>query len=271
MRPFQFAPLFSLVSLSYAWPWPPSFAGNLKDGVQELEHLFRRQDGAQPGSTSNSGTPRTTTVGTTTITGSATVTTGSITGTAAQSTGMFIGNGTASFDPRDPAGGISMITPNVMSGAQYYKIGDWIHFAWNYTSLQATPTAINVVASCSLNQAVYTIASNQSIEPTGQIYWDTGSYQETALNRLVTNQYTLIIWDADKPMTAAPQAGYLGAYSQFTFGMYEKQPYSNLSDFNCPTCNGAASLERMTLNFLLGMVGITVLSFTWFVTNLSVL
>jgi len=163
-----------------------------------------------------------------------------------------------------------MVTPNPFAGSQYYKIGDWIHFAWNYTSLQATPTAINVVASCSQANAVFTIAANQSIQPTGQVYWDTSPLQS---GQLLTNQYTLIIWDADKPMTATPQAGYLGAYSQFTFGMYERQPYSNLSDFNCPTCklSGAASLERMTFQFLLGMVGITVLSFTWFVTNLSVL
>jgi hypothetical protein len=144
------------------------------------------------------------------------------------------GNGTTVFDPRDPAGGISMITPNVMSGAQYYKVGDWIHFAWNYTSLQATPTAINVVATCSQNQATYTLASNQSVGDIGEIYWDTGAYQQSASVPLLTNQYTLVVWDADQAMTAAPRAGYLGAYQQFTFGMYTPQPYTPWSGKSRP-------------------------------------
>lgn len=119
-----------------------------------------------------------------------------------------------------------MITPNVISGAQYYKIGDWVHFAWNYTSLQATPTAINIVATCSQNQATYTLASNQSVGTTGEIYWDTGAYQQSASVPLLTNQYTLIVWDADQAITAAPRAGYLGSYAGFTFGMYTPQPYT---------------------------------------------
>jgi hypothetical protein len=155
------------------------------------------------------------------------------------------GNGTTVFDPRDPAGGISMITPNIMSGAQYYKVGDWIHFAWNYTSLQATPTAINVVATCSQNQATYTLAMNQSVGETGEVYWDTGAYQESASIPLLTNQYTLIVWDAAQPMTATPRAGYLGSYQQFTFGMYTPQPYTPWSgkhhSINTPNFSDANS------------------------------
>jgi hypothetical protein len=185
---------------------------------------------AQPGSVSNGGTPQTT-AGTATATGTnAASVTGSVAQSTATGTFSFNGNFTKTvFDPRDPAGGISMISPNIMSGAQYYKIGDWIHFAWNYTSLQATPTAINVVASCSANNQIYTLASNQTLQPTGEVYWDTGSYQQTALNSLLTNTYTLMVWDANKPMSAAPSAGYLGTYNQFTFGMYVPQPYQNLS------------------------------------------
>jgi hypothetical protein len=185
---------------------------------------------AQPGSVSNGGTPQTT-AGTATATGTnAASVTGSVAQSTATGTFSFNGNFTKTvFDPRDPAGGISMISPNIMSGAQYYKIGDWIHFAWNYTSLQATPTAINVVASCSANNQIYTLASNQTLQPTGEVYWDTGSYQQTALNSLLTNTYTLMVWDANKQMSAAPSAGYLGTYNQFTFGMYVPQPYQNLS------------------------------------------
>jgi hypothetical protein len=61
------------------------------------------------------------------------------------------------------------------------------------------------------------------------VYWDTGAYQASAQIPLLTNQYTLIIWDAAKPMTAAASAGYLGSYNSFQFGMYTPQPYQNLS------------------------------------------
>jgi hypothetical protein len=241
MQPLQLASLLSVISLVSAFPWPRSFP----DKIYDIENLFRRQNNgnngnngngatAQPSATSNAGTPKTT-AGTATATGSITVTnapsqsTGS--GSIGTASGVFSGNitGTPMFDPRDPAGGVSMMSPNPMSGAEYYKIGDWVYFQWNYTSLQATPTAINVVASCSANNQVYTLAMNQSVQSTGAVYWDTGSYQQTAVNSLLTNKYTLVIWDAAKPMTATPSAGYLGTYNQFIFGMYNPQPYQNLS------------------------------------------
>jgi hypothetical protein len=182
-----------------------------------------------------------------------------------------------------PAGGISMITPNPTLGATYYKIGDWVTFVWNYTSLSVTPSAVNVVASCSVNQQTYTIAANQSVQPTGEVLWDTSSYQANSRNQLLTNEYTLIVYDAASQITAVPRPGYLGTYNGFTFGMYQPEPYQNWTcefafrpvfpadcpAFHCPTCSGAASLERMTLRFLFGMVGITVLSFTWFVSSLG--
>lgn len=119
-----------------------------------------------------------------------------------------------------------MITPNPFSGSQYYKIGDWVTFAWNYTSLSATPTAIDVLASCSKNSATYTIALNQSVKETGQVLWDTGAYQSSATVPLLTEVYTLIIYDADSSVSATARAGYLGTFEQFTFGMYSPQPYT---------------------------------------------
>jgi hypothetical protein len=133
-----------------------------------------------------------------------------------------------SVDPRQPAGGISMITPNPTMGAQYYKIGDWVTFAWNYTSLVVTPTAVNIVASCSVNQQTYTIAANQSVQATGAVLWDTSSYQQAnSRNQLLTNDYTLIVFDAASQISATPRAGYLGTYNQFVFGMYQPEPYQN--------------------------------------------
>lgn len=164
-----------------------------------------------------------------------------------------------------------MITPDVYSGSQYYKIGstaskNYVTFAWNYTSLSVTPSAVDILASCSLNSATYTIALNQSITGATQaITWDTGAYQETATLPLLTETYTLIIYDAAKDVTATAAPGYLAPYDTYTFGMYVPQPYTPLADWTCATCSGAMSaIERQALGFSLGMAVLTVLSFGWF-------
>lgn len=82
---------------------------------------------------------------------------------------------TIEIDPRLPAGGVQMVTPAPISGSQYYKIGDYVTFAWNYTSLSVTPKAIDVVASCSLNNQLYTIAVNQTVQDAQAVVWDTGA------------------------------------------------------------------------------------------------
>ncbi|KAF2191422.1 hypothetical protein K469DRAFT_720428 [Zopfia rhizophila CBS 207.26] len=171
-----------------------------------------------------------------------------------------------------PAGGIQMITPAVTAGAQYYKVGDWVSFAWNYTSLSFTPTAIDVLATCTANQATYTLAVNQSVEETGMVYWDTGAYQATASVPLLTEQYTLIIYDSNSSVSATAKAGYLGAYNQFTFGMYTPQPYTPWADYKCPTCNSAMSaFESMTIKALLLTSGTTIASLFYFAYSFGVL
>jgi hypothetical protein len=116
-------------------------------------------------------------------------------------------------------------TPAAISGAQYYKIGDWLTFAWNYTSLSATPTAVDVLASCAANSQLYTLAVNQSAHDT-KVLWDTGAYQATATVPLLTNTYTLIIYPADSSISATPKAGYLAVQQTYTFGMYVPQSYT---------------------------------------------
>lgn len=172
---------------------------------------------------------------------------------------------TKTFDARLPAGGVSMITPNALTSS-YFKINNYITFAWNYTSLSVTPSAIDVLASCSLNQETYTIALNQSVSgPTQKIIWDTGAYQASATIPLLTETYTLIIHDAAKDVSATAMAGYLGTYDQFTFGMYSPQPYTPMADWVCATCNSAfTAAERQTMFAIFAMVGVTVLSFGWF-------
>jgi len=214
-------------------------------------------------------------VSTVTTTSKGSQTTGSVTqtGSGNNSTSSTVHHSTA-FDPRLPAGGIAMITPAVISGPQYFKIGDYVTFAWNYTSLLETPTAINIMATCTANQQLYTLAANQTVgNATGAVTWDTGAYQSTALSDpLLTETYTLIIYDAQSSISATAQAGYLAVYDQYTFGMYTPQPYTPLNEFKCATCSGALSdMERRALGMVLGMSVITVLSFTWFVGGLGVI
>jgi hypothetical protein len=161
-----------------------------------------------------------------------------------------------------------------MSGAQYYKIGDFVTFAWNYTSLLATPTAINIMATCTENNQLYTLALNQTIgNSTGAVTWDTGSYQATAASApLLTETYTLIIYDAASSISATAQAGYLAVYDQYTFGMYSPQAYTPLADYTCATCSAAFSdMERRAIGMVVGMSVLTVLSFTWFVGGTGVI
>ena len=121
-----------------------------------------------------------------------------------------------------------MITPNALAGDQYYKVGDLITFAWNYTSLSQTPSSIDILASCTANQATYTIAVNQSAKET-EIVWDTGKTRE-GQPPFLTDKYQLIIHDSDTSVSAAPRAGYLGVFNQFSFAMYTRQEYTSIND-----------------------------------------
>ncbi|RDL32099.1 uncharacterized protein BP5553_09501 [Venustampulla echinocandica] len=179
------------------------------------------------------------------------------------------------YDPQIRPGGVSLLEPAITAGPQFYKVDDWVTFAWNYTSLLGTPKAVNVMATCTTNSQLYTIASNQTVSnATNTVYWDTGAYQTTAIaSPLIVGIYTLIIYDADTEMTAPPEPGYLAPYNQYTFGMYTKQPYSEPTPgYRCATCSGALSdTERRALGMVLGMGVLTVFSFTWFVTGLQVI
>lgn len=167
-----------------------------------------------------------------------------------------------------------MISPAVILGPQYYKIDNNITFEFAYTNVLATPTALNVMATCSVNSHMYTIAMNHTVaNSTGTVVWDTGKYQETGATKLLTQTYTLIIYDADGSISATSEAGYLAPFNQYSFGMYLKQKYSDYNDdYHCATClsGGLSHLERMTLTTVLGVSIITVLSFTWFVGGLGI-
>ncbi|CZR59244.1 related to AGA1 A-agglutinin anchor subunit [Phialocephala subalpina] len=278
-RSFQLYSILLLYLSAYAAAWPiwPRW-------LPELDSIIvRRQDS----NTTATGSGSATATGSTSKSGGGT-TTFSMTGSGSASatgSGKSSGSGSTgktsstktshtSYDARLPAGGVSMITPSVAAGEQYYKIGDFVTFAWNYTSLSATPTAINVMASCSANSQVYTITMNQTVaNSTGAVTWDTGNYQATAVqNPLLTETYTLVIYDAASGMSATAQAGYLAVYDSYTFGMYTPQPYTPLADFQCATCSGALSdMEKRALGMMFGMACLTVLSFTWFVSGTGII
>lgn len=161
-----------------------------------------------------------------------------------------------------------MLTPAATILTPIYKIGDFVTFGFNYTSLSATPTALNVIATCKANSQTYTVAMNQSAA-NPEVVWDT-AVRATNVSPLLTEIYTLIIYDADGTPTEAAQAGYLAPYNM-VFGMYEKKPYADEGSIKCATCSGAlSSLERSALSFVFGMGLATVLGFTWFVSGLDV-
>lgn len=175
------------------------------------------------------------------------------------------------YNDEDPAGSVVMITPAATLGTQLYKIGDFVTWAWNYTNLQGPPTAIDVLVSCSTASNTWTLTQNMTFATEGAFTWDTGAYQHTAVaSPLLTEEYTLIIFDADSSISATAEAGYLAAFDGFVFGMYTPQPYTPLSDWQCATCSAAVSdMDKRALGFALTMSIITVLSFTWFVTGIG--
>jgi hypothetical protein len=169
-----------------------------------------------------------------------------------------------------------LLTPAQLAGSQFYKVGDNVTFAWNYTSLMATPTAVDVLASCSSASKYFTLTQNMTVtNATQSVTWDTGAYITSGpglQNPLLTAVYTLVIFDADSAVTAQAQPGYLAVYNQYQFGMYTPQPYTPLNEFKCVTCSSAMSdMERRVIGLVFGMGAITFLSFTWFVTGLGVI
>lgn len=275
--------LFFLVSFSAAWPWRPH--GMILDPNDSLD---KRADAAAPAPTTASGpaaTPTNPNSGPITSASDAsqkdqptptnkdTNTNGGHTTTTATGTGTnnhgAHGNSTAMttssifIDPRLPPGGVSMIDPPP-GYTTYYKVGNWVTFAWNYTSLVVTPTAVNVAAVCTSNAATWTLASNMSVQATGgSVLWDT-RLNASGTVPLLTATYTLIIWDASKSISDIPSAGLMAAASSY-FTMYVPQKPIALADYQCATCSGALSdIDRNALKFMGAMIAVTILSFTWF-------
>ncbi|KAL9136746.1 MAG: hypothetical protein Q9175_002037 [Cornicularia normoerica] len=280
-----FLTLFLLTSITSAWPWPPSYKDI--EGLILPRQDVSKSDTPSTSSTSSSASPtktsdaasQTTKSGsksdsksasgtvaskTTKASRTAAVTSGAAPSASASGTQMAAAT-TQSVNPVLPPGGVNMITPSALAQTTYYKIGDYVSFAWNYTSLSITPSKVDVLVSCSANSATYTLQSNASFEKTGSVVWDT-SPDITGTAPLLTEKYTLVIYDAQEAITEVALAGKLGVSHDFTFGMYIPQKYTPLSDWTCAVCSAALSdTERQALKFMFGMCIVTVMSFTWFV------
>ncbi|CAG8962119.1 hypothetical protein HYFRA_00005162 [Hymenoscyphus fraxineus] len=284
-----------LATFSAAWPWP--------EWLPDRDALMVRQDNnnnpppasnaprptAAPAPTENrnpsntdsnaSGTDRPAATGTDQPNPSATDSRGPITdGPQPTDASTTASTEKSSYGNENPAGGVVLVTPAVLQGSQFYKIGDKVTFAWNYTNLLATPTAVNVYATNALAKNYYTMTANMTVggNATNAVIWDTANYTSSpsgVTDPLLTAQYTLIIFDAESSVSATAQPGYLAVYNQYQFGMYLKQPYTDLADgYKCATCSGAmGDMERRFLSFVFGMGLLTVLSFTWFVTGTGVI
>ncbi|KAH9826470.1 AGA1 A-agglutinin anchor subunit [Teratosphaeria destructans] len=298
MRPTRLlSTVLLLAATSSAWPWPPAVWKPAVDvAKRQIAPLVARQDSsATPTaaqSTQESASATTTedasskndATTTTDASNSDASTTGSpsgsatdkssgestITSSAQASDSSGKSSTTASkttFSANLPAGGISMVTPNAHS-TSYYKIGQPVTFAWNYTSLSVTPTAVDVLAVASANSQTYTIATNQTIpNATQTVVWDTGAYESSVGSALPMATYTLIVYDAESSVSATAEPGYLGVSDTFTFGMYQPQSYENSAvEYQCITCSSDAMvrMQRMTVGFVFSMAALTVLSFTWF-------
>ncbi|KAL1955502.1 hypothetical protein VTO42DRAFT_8528 [Malbranchea cinnamomea] len=240
-----------------------------------LNHYVRIHDRRADETTTAEDSARTTEAAET-ETEEPTRTTAELTGTKTdeEETGTETGTKTTkttptSVDPRSPVGGIEMITPGPFDPTTYIKIGDYATFVWNYTSLIVTPSAVDVIASCSRNDHTYTISANMSVEQTGSVVWDTSEYM-TGDAPLLTEMYTLIVHDSELEPSDLAKPGHLGSDTRETFGMYWSRTDSPSGNV-CATCNGALSsrIERQGILFMLGMVAITICSFTWFASGLG--
>ena len=161
---------------------------------------------------------------------SAAATTGAAASASGTQTGAAKTSGQAaassiSVNPVLPPGGVNMITPSALAQTTYYKIGDYVSFAWNYTSLSVTPSKVDVVVTCAENSATYALQTNATFKATDSVVWDTGA-DATGTAPLPMGSYTLVIYDAGAGPTAAAAAGRLGTTDNFEFGMYIPQKYT---------------------------------------------
>ncbi|CAN8097276.1 unnamed protein product [Discula destructiva] len=275
--------LLSLAPLASAFPWPEwlpeidAVVVRRQDSASTAAETAAAEQTAEASSAASDDASQATDMNTADAASSNTASStgakkSSSTGTADDSETTSSSNTTA-----NSPGSAVMTFPVTTLTSAYYRIGDFVTFKWNYTGLTASPTAVNVIATAStssLGASTWTLTSNMTFETNADFTWDTAAFQTQALQDqkpLLVEMYTLYIYDAE---SSAPTetAGYgsLTANAALTFGLYTGQPYTPITTgWTCATCSGAlSSQERQAVGLLFAMFGVTVLSFTWFVTGL---
>ncbi|KAF4430979.1 hypothetical protein F53441_13925 [Fusarium austroafricanum] len=135
-------------------------------------------------------------------------------------------------------GGVSMTLPDTMYvPTPLFKIGDYATFGWNYTSLEGTPTAIDVLVSQSSAGETYTLTANMTFATNPTYVWDTRKQANDPNAPLNVGMYTLIIKDSDSEVSDVPSPGYLQVQKTFQFGMYTPAAYTPYPQWNCDICN----------------------------------
>ncbi|RGP59109.1 hypothetical protein FLONG3_11292 [Fusarium longipes] len=247
--------LTSLAPLATAWPsWFPNADSVVvrrvvpEDLPQETAVLEIRQDSAtQDEATSTRKSPKQTNLNTAKVeTGTDT---GTETGTATQDStetgkkksGTKTGTSApkrTTFSADVQPGGLSMTLPDTMYvPTPLIKIGDYATFGWNYTSLEGTPTAIDVLVSQSSAGETYTLTANMTFETNPTYVWDTSKEANDPDAPLPVGMYTLIIKDSDSEITDVPSPGYLAVQKTFQFGMYTPAAYTPYPQWNCDICD----------------------------------
>lgn len=165
-----------------------------------------------------------------------------------------------------------MTTPAPTDPAlKLYKAGNDITLGWNYTNVQAEPTAVDVLISMALGNNVWTVTQNMTYSTMGNnVVWETEQYATAGAEMALSNgKYTLVVYDSDEGPEATPRPGYLAPYDGFTFDIYLPNSYEDLKDgWTCPTCNaGVPAFDSKAVGFALTMSVATVASFTWFVSG----
>lgn len=148
-----------------------------------------------------------------------------------------------------------------------FKIGTTVDLAWNYTGLQATPDAIDVLLSCAEVSATWTLTSNWTFEAEPTYTWKIDTPEDDD-NPFLTEMYTLIIKDSEAEVSDIPEPGKLNSNQNFKFGLYNKQPYVDWEDFECTGCNAAVGgHEVQAAKLAVIMSFITFFTFTYFVAG----
>ncbi|RGP63392.1 hypothetical protein FSPOR_8670 [Fusarium sporotrichioides] len=248
--------LTSLAPLATAWPsWFPNADSVVVRRVVpenlplETQVLKPRQDTTtEEDATSTKKSPKQTNLNT------AKVETGTETGTATEGDSTETGKETGkkksgtktgtsapkrtTFSADVQPGGLSMTLPDTMYvPTPLIKIGDYATFGWNYTSLEGTPTAIDVLVSQSSAGETYTLTANMTFETNPTYVWDTSKEASDPDAPLPVGMYTLIIKDSDSEITDVPSPGYLAVQKTFQFGMYTPAAYTPYPQWNCDICD----------------------------------